>query len=58
MKDLVTMNHLKWFLVDEEGVTLASRLCRIEKLHRVLEMIVMLEQYLMLPRLQLCSAAR
>jgi hypothetical protein len=52
------MSHLKYFLVDGENATFDSRYNRMEKLHRVLEMVVMLEQYLMLPRQQLCTAAR
>jgi hypothetical protein len=52
------MSHLKYFVVDEEHATFNSRCSRIEKLHRVLEMVIMLEQYLMLPRQQLCAAVR
>ena len=61
VKDLVTVGHLKWFLTDPESDLIdlyASRNIRIKKLHRVIEMVIMLEHYLNLPRQHLCTVAR
>ena len=55
-KELVTASHLTYFT--ESDVDTAERVARLYKLHLVLELVVMLEHYLDVPRVSLGVAAR
>ena len=55
-KELVTVGHLSSFI--EPNGTLLERLDRLERLHYVLELVAVLEQYSELPKSVLSHAAR
>ncbi|XP_013385543.2 protein zwilch homolog [Lingula anatina] len=55
-KDLVTADQLTYFL--EKNLDLHEKLSRLEKLHNVLELVVMMKMFLNIPQITLSSAAR
>ena len=52
------MSHLSKLVTDSGKLTIEDRVGCLVKLHHVLEMTVMLQQYMDLPHHLLCSAAR
>ncbi len=54
-KELVSGSHLLYYMADEPS--LLEKLRRLEKLHHALELVVMLEQFLSLPRVTLAESA-
>ena len=56
-KDLVTAAHLDYFTTGS-SLDMSEKCTRLEKLHYALELVVVLEQFLSLPRLTLSITAR
>lgn len=55
-KDLIAASHLDYYLKSDINIT--EQLMRLEKMHNVLEMLVMMITFLDLPQVELSIAAR